>query len=204
VIVRLSPSIDAAAARVGLSVPEPLGWSDPAAQQRRSDVIRRYHRGDLSCEEYYAEFAAACDQRFDAKTVELLHRGWLLGEYEGLGALITRLNQTPGLTTACLSNTAHAHWEHMTRSASGEYPAIRQLQHKMASHLLRMVKPDLEIYQQAVARLGVAPNEVLFFDDLEENVSAARHAGLQAERIDPSQETAPQIEAAVSRRLGAF
>jgi putative hydrolase of the HAD superfamily len=204
VLVRLSANIEAAAARVGIRATEPAGWSEPAALKRRGDVIRRYHRGDISCEEYYREFARACDERFDARAVQALHAGWLLGEYAGVAALVARLNQTPGLRTACLSNTAHAHWDQMTRSASHEYPAVNLLQCRMASHLLKMVKPDPEIYEQAVAQLGVAPNQVLFFDDLPDNVAAARQVGLYAERVDPEQETAPQIEAAVRRRIEHF
>ena len=43
-----------------------------------------------------------------------------------------------------------------------------------------LMKPDLRIYELAVARLGVQPDEALFFDDMPANVEGARMAGLHA------------------------
>jgi epoxide hydrolase-like predicted phosphatase len=43
-----------------------------------------------------------------------------------------------------------------------------------------MVKPDQRIYELAVKRLGVLPEEAVFFDDVLENIEGARAAGLQA------------------------
>ena len=43
-----------------------------------------------------------------------------------------------------------------------------------------LVKPQPEIYELTAERLGVAPNEVLFIDDLPINCDAARAVGMQA------------------------
>lgn len=43
-----------------------------------------------------------------------------------------------------------------------------------------LVKPDLQIYTLALARLGVAPAEAVFVDDRQENVEAARQVGMWA------------------------
>jgi putative hydrolase of the HAD superfamily len=43
-------------------------------------------------------------------------------------------------------------------------------------------KPDADFFDAVVARLGLAAAEVLFIDDVAANVTAARTAGLQAER----------------------
>jgi len=43
-----------------------------------------------------------------------------------------------------------------------------------------VMKPDERIYRIALARLGVAPAEAVFVDDLRENVEAARVLGLAA------------------------
>ena len=42
------------------------------------------------------------------------------------------------------------------------------------SHEVGLRKPDPAIYALAAARLGVAPYEVLFLDDVSANVGAAR------------------------------
>ena len=41
--------------------------------------------------------------------------------------------------------------------------------------------------------------EILFFDDAEENVQAARAVGWRAERIDPAGDTARQIAEALAQ-----
>ena len=48
------------------------------------------------------------------------------------------------------------------------------------SHEVGLRKPDPAIYALAAERLGVAPYEVLFLDDVSANVEAARQAGWHA------------------------
>jgi glucose-1-phosphatase len=199
VLVKICRSIDEAAARVGLSGPEAQRWQSGDLVSRRNDVVRRYHRGELQCEAYYAELAAASADHYTAAQVRDIHDLWLWGEYPGVDHLVAQLNQVPHLTTACLSNTAHAHWQQMTESQKARYPSVNQLRVKLASHLMRMVKPDAEIYVQAAKQLSVAPAEILFFDDLAENVAAARAAGLCAEQVDHLGDTASQIAAHLQR-----
>lgn len=52
---------------------------------------------------------------------------------------------------------------------------------------LGQMKPDLGFFQQALARIDAAPGEVLFIDDTEPNVVAARVAGLAAIHWDFTQ-----------------
>lgn len=47
---------------------------------------------------------------------------------------------------------------------------------------LGIAKPDPEVFRVVCARLGVAPAETLFVDDLAENVAGATEAGLRAHR----------------------
>lgn len=46
---------------------------------------------------------------------------------------------------------------------------------------LSMAKPDPEIYDAVTAKLGVEPSAIVFFDDRQVNVEAARAAGWTAE-----------------------
>ena len=45
---------------------------------------------------------------------------------------------------------------------------------------MKLLKPSREIYDEAVRRIGLPAGEILFIDDNEANVLAARDAGLQA------------------------
>ena len=76
-----------------------------------------------------------------------------------------------------------------------EFGSFARLQRRLASHELGLHKPDPAIYQAATRTLGAAPGEILFFDDLAHNVSAAREAGWAAEWIDPAGDPVGQMRA---------
>ena len=50
---------------------------------------------------------------------------------------------------------------------------------------MKLLKPSREIYDEAVRRIGLPAGEILFIDDNETNVQAAREAGLQARLYVP-------------------
>lgn len=54
----------------------------------------------------------------------------------------------------------------------------------VASCHLGARKPDVVFYERLLERLGCAPGEVLFVDDREVNVEAARAVGIAAHRFD--------------------
>ncbi len=47
------------------------------------------------------------------------------------------------------------------------------------SHEINARKPDLESYQKVIQLAGINPEETLFVDDLEKNISGAQKAGLK-------------------------
>lgn len=47
------------------------------------------------------------------------------------------------------------------------------------SHLIRLRKPEREIYEYVLADAELVPEETIFFDDVEANVEAARKLGIQ-------------------------
>ena len=59
--------------------------------------------------------------------------------------------------------------------------------------LFGLAKPDPAIYKAFEAATQHRGLAILFFDDLPENVRAARSVGWRAERIDPYNETVPQL-----------
>ncbi|MGC9397639.1 MAG: HAD family hydrolase [Anaerolineae bacterium] len=61
-----------------------------------------------------------------------------------------------------------------------------------------LMKPDPRIYHLALKRMGVAPPEAVFLDDLPENVEAARDVGLRAVLYRNN----PQAIAEVQAQLG--
>lgn len=50
---------------------------------------------------------------------------------------------------------------------------------------MKLQKPSREIYEESVRRTGLPAGEILFIDDNETNVAAAREAGMQARLFTP-------------------
>lgn len=163
---------------------------------RRSLVADRYQRGELESGVYYASLADALDNLYTPAEVERVHRCWIKGEYPGVLALLDELGKHPEIRTACLSNTNAVHWALLTNAE--EYPALEKLQYRFASHLLGCTKPDGRIFAMVQAQVEVQPQEILFFDDMASNITAAREAGWNAVRIDPNRSPVSQIRSHLS------
>lgn len=170
-------------------------------KQRRRDLSRLHGTGKLECAEFFREVSRSLDGLYSPEEIERVHHAWLLGEYPGVEALLGEL-RTAALVhgrfkTGVLSNTNHAHWDVIVR----DYPSLRLIDHPHASHLMGHHKPDAEIYDAFAALVGYTgrEREIVFFDDLEENVDAAISRGWQAVRIDHEGDTASQIRGALTR-----
>jgi FMN phosphatase YigB (HAD superfamily) len=107
-----------------------------------------------------------------------------------------RALQAAGLFTACLSNTCASHWEALGDPA--QYHAIGLLDARYASQHLGVMKPEAAIYRRFEAGTGFSPAEILFFDDVEDNIIAARACGWQAVCITRTDTSVPQIREALA------
>jgi putative hydrolase of the HAD superfamily len=82
-----------------------------------------------------------------------------------------------GFRTAILSNLPRVLGEEL-RATPG---FLDHFDHVTFSYELRKVKPQPEIYLDAITGLGVEPGEALFLDDRPDNVEGAQAAGLHAQ-----------------------
>jgi HAD superfamily hydrolase (TIGR01509 family) len=57
-----------------------------------------------------------------------------------------------------------------------------------------VAKPDHRIYQIAVGRLGVQPDEAVFVDDLVENVQAAQAFGMWSIQFKSTQQAITEVQ----------
>ncbi len=63
------------------------------------------------------------------------------------------------------------------------------------SHEVGLRKPERRIFELTCERLGVAPHEVVFLDDVEESVAAARDLGMQAILFQTTTQAIADIDA---------
>lgn len=164
---------------------------------RRRAVSARHGRGEISCAEYYREMAATTGGLYTPDEVERIHHAWTREEYPGVYDLVAQIHDA-GFDTGVLSNTNHSHWLRLApaRARGGERPEYRTpsaIRHLHASHLMRLLKPEPEIYRAFERATGLAAPGIVFFDDLPENVAAANAAGWQAFQVEHTGDTAAQM-----------
>lgn len=214
VVVRICRSWEEACARAG--VEWKTGVMDPARMAERKGIHREYERGGMGCGEFFERIAGTTGGLYSAEEFARVHEAWLIGEYAGVGELVGELHDA-GVVTGVLSNTNASHWRVLTGTgglggvggggrAGGEenaaqFPTARRVRHLHASHLLGHAKPDAAIYRAFEERSGVRGGEILFFDDLEENVVGARGCGWGGHRVDPLGDPGVEMRG-VLRRLG--
>jgi putative hydrolase of the HAD superfamily len=139
-----------------------------------------YDRGDLASVDYWHKVVSD-SAVLDDKCIDTLRR-WDVEMWSDLNREMTAWFHevhAAGIRTALLSNMHFDMAEHARRS----FDWLRQLDHVTLSCEVRMVKPEPGIYKHSVEGLGVLPAEACFIDDREENVLAARDAGLMAIRF---------------------
>jgi putative hydrolase of the HAD superfamily len=76
------------------------------------------------------------------------------------------------------------------------FPWLAQFDHLTFSCDLGIVKPDPAIYLYTVKKLGVAPDQALFIDNLEKNITGAEAVGLHAALF----QNVEQLQRDLSRR----
>lgn len=192
VVVRICRSIQEAGRLVGIDVPGTA--LSPASRAERRAIHARYERGQLACDAFFDEIARTTGGLYAPEQFRAMHLAWITGEYPGVGALIDDLHAR-GLETGVLSNTNTSHWNQM--HTPGRFPTVLKARLRHASHLLGLAKPDAAIYAEFARQTGFAPSEIVFFDDLEPNVAAARASGWNAHAIDHAGDTAAQMRAAL-------
>ena len=105
---------------------------------------------------------------------ELDAAGWVKTLSRETLALMKDL-KAMGKKIAILSNMSGDFHERLYVPRCAEYRALADAE--IISGLERLVKPERPIYDLAAARLGLEPKDILFLDDTESNVEAARKWG---------------------------
>ena len=100
---------------------------------------------------------------------------WSAGPFAGSVELVRSLHGT--IRMGCLSNTNPAHWQqHLDR-----WGIVGYFDWTFVSHELGMMKPDPELFQHVIRTIGTTADRLLFFDDCNDHVLAARKLGIRAE-----------------------
>ncbi|WP_441241635.1 HAD-IA family hydrolase [Tardiphaga sp. 768_D3_N2_1] len=175
-------------------------WSDHArckpdhivTRFTRGDVYMQHERGQLSDDAFFAHLR-------DTLTIDLTPaqflEGWnalFVGEMPGIADLLARASARWPLYA--FSNTNPAHVAHFSQRHADLLNHFRSV---FLSSSIGLRKPDAEAYRHVISEIGMPADRIVFFDDLAENIEAARACGLQTVHV-----TSPTSVAEALKALG--
>ncbi len=138
----------------------------------------RYEHGYVSTEEYFKGLHTVFGGRFSAEELTEAFGSILLEPVEGMTEIVTRIARTHD--TGLVSNTSEIHYALSLR----KFPALKILSRHYLSFRLHTMKPAKEFYRAILNDQPAHPSEILFIDDLAENIGGAQAAGMQAVKFD--------------------
>jgi FMN phosphatase YigB (HAD superfamily) len=189
--------------RAGFDPDDPVLKSESFIAER-ARLALLHQRGEIESREYRDAVAGASDGAYGSDDVARILHAWLIEEYAGVGELVDDLLATE-VAAASLSNTNAAHWGRVMGldGDATEFPTTRRLAYHAPSHEVGAVKPSPKIYAALEATTGLKGPALLFFDDRQRNVDAARARGWHAELIDHESDPPSEMRAAL-RRYGVL
>lgn len=82
-----------------------------------------------------------------------------------------------------------------------KFPFISKIDGKIVSGMVKLSKPNPEIYKKLFDTYSLKPNECLFFDDRIENVEAAREQGMHAVHFTDLESAKKQMKMILERMV---
>lgn len=163
-----------------------LGFSQPEERAPFTDgytsLTRQYETGYMGTDDYLNGLRLVFNNKF---SIGRLQRAFssIIGEpVAGVSAIVSRLSRTR--QTALVSNTNEIHY----KLGQTKLEVLKVLQKHYLSYELQAMKPESGFYEAIIQDQGITPSELLFIDDLAENVQAAKVAGMQAIHFKSSQQ----------------
>ena len=158
-------------------------WSDRSgipvdtlvARFRIDRAYRDFERGRIAASEYYQALRRMLGIDLPDDTMR-----------EGWNAIIR--GEKPGVRN-CLEKLAHRYPLYVLTNTNPEHEPVWRDAHRdllanfrgvFVSSQMGLRKPEAEVYRQAARAIGRPCEHILFFDDVEENVTGAQNCGMHA------------------------
>ncbi|TCT11738.1 2-haloacid dehalogenase [Tepidamorphus gemmatus] len=138
---------------------------------------------------------AALSERFPGSSalIAAFYERWLetiSGPIEGTVEILTDLKRN-GVAVHALTNFSAELWQ----TTCAAYPFLGDFDQAVVSGEVGFIKPDPRIFDVLCARTGLAPADMLFIDDREDNVEAARQLGFRTIRFTGPDALAGELSA---------
>ncbi len=165
----------------------------PAAEIRRriagSGLVERFEKGLIEPGDFVAGLSELLEMKLDYAA---FCRAWSSIFYGQLIPDTVLESLAAHYRLLIVSNTNFIHFEMIRQN----YPLIRHFHDRILSFEVHAIKPEPEIYRQAIARAGCRPEECFYTDDMATFVEAGRNEGMDAVQF----ESPEQLESEMKRR----
>ena len=150
------------------------------AMMDKSAFFNEYEKGLISDDEFRAAIRKLLQNNLSDSEIDLAWNAMLGAIPQERLQLLNRLRDK--YRVFLLSNTNSIHLDHFNKTVtteSGE-PALGSFFEKAYySHVLKMRKPDKEIFEHVLKQHQLVPEVTLFLDDNLDNLQGAREAGIK-------------------------
>jgi len=151
---------------------------------------RDMERGAVTFREFYEFIADKAGYRGSLREFREIWSDFFDGPIAGSEDLLDRIRAK--YRVAFLSNSNEVHAEVIPRRFS---TLFRKDDRFVFSHRFRVAKPDPDIFRRALEVIGALPQNVVFIDDLIENVLSARAEGIRSFQFVDAQQLKRELAA---------
>ncbi|MFN0213975.1 MAG: HAD family hydrolase [Saprospiraceae bacterium] len=174
-----------------------LGDRFDAAKENlgRDRVFELYETGGINTAEFVEKLCHASETLLTPKQVTAAWNAIFIGMPQHRFEMLMRLRQRFKVFLLSNINDLHERWiiDYMLREHGLSEYESRYFDGVYFSHLIRLRKPSLEAFEYVLADAEILPEETVFFDDLPENVDAARMLGIQGIWHEPGTEIGERL-----------
>ena len=139
-----------------------------------TDLETQFITGKISPQKFYKEVCRKTEAEISYKKFKEIFDVFTKKNYP-VARTIKKLRKKYKLIL--LSNTNILHFNDARRRFNN--PLLQSFDSYILSYKIRMKKPDRNIYQHTIKISKVKPSEIVFIDDLKENVVGARKLGIK-------------------------
>jgi putative hydrolase of the HAD superfamily len=143
-----------------------------------TSLTLQYETGYISTDAYLNGLRTVFNNKFTIIQLEQAFSCIIQQPVEGMTDIVKRVSTIH--QTALVSNTNEIHY----KLSLMKFEGLKFFQKHYLSYQLHMMKPERGFYNAIIKDQGIHPSQLLFIDDIAENVKAAKSAGMQAVKFE--------------------
>jgi glucose-1-phosphatase len=141
---------------------------------RNSNILTKFETGLVSNQEFFEKFSKICGLNISYEELKEIYSKDKFTPVEGMKELIKKLQKIYKI--GLLSNTSSWDYDYILISA----PIVKTFDTITTSFEVKAMKPSPKIFEDALNKLNLKPEECVYTDDILEYVEVAKNMGINA------------------------